>query len=323
MPEARKRCTLKDVAAACDMDVSTVSRALNNDPRVKPNTRQHILSIARQMRYRPNMLARSLVAGRSNTILFLISSLENQNELQSCKNAAEVLAESGYDLFTALYSQRQTSIARLLNRLRQGVADGAFLFPLGNETPEELQKAADDGLPLILIDRAVPGVRLPLITTANADAAAELVRRLANRGCTRFFTLFHEHNSASRERLRGAREELARGLNRDLGEAVELLEDYPAEDIAILANSQHEICDFLSMYHKELRGLRLLFGVFDYWTGEPYPAEEVHIVVQNFQEIGQTASRLLLLMLKEGASLWSRKLIEIPALEFRTLKPAY
>ncbi|MCR9121692.1 MAG: LacI family transcriptional regulator [Phyllobacteriaceae bacterium] len=64
---------LKQVAATLGVDASTVSRALRNDARVKPETRQLVQSTARKLGYRPNSAARALKGGRSGRVAVLLS----------------------------------------------------------------------------------------------------------------------------------------------------------------------------------------------------------------------------------------------------------
>ncbi len=60
--------TIKDIARAAGVSFSTVSKALNDSPRVKQSTKSKILNIAEQMGYHPNLVARHLVSKKSNTI---------------------------------------------------------------------------------------------------------------------------------------------------------------------------------------------------------------------------------------------------------------
>src|SRR5437879_8056385 len=58
--------TLAEVAAACRLSTSTVSRALSDPAKVNPQTRSRIERVAREMGYVPNRVARSLVSGRTD-----------------------------------------------------------------------------------------------------------------------------------------------------------------------------------------------------------------------------------------------------------------
>ena len=72
-----KRTTIKDIAAAAEVDPSTVTRALQNSPRVREATRERIQALAREMGYVPNMAARTLVTKRSGIIGLVIPDMTN------------------------------------------------------------------------------------------------------------------------------------------------------------------------------------------------------------------------------------------------------
>lgn len=62
------KITIKDVAQAAGVSTQTVSRVLNNRPDVSPDTRQRVQKVIEELGYAPNVLARSLSRGRSNTL---------------------------------------------------------------------------------------------------------------------------------------------------------------------------------------------------------------------------------------------------------------
>lgn len=65
---ANKKATLSDVAKRVNVSVATASKALHDRPDVNPRTRKSVLQAARELHYVPNVLAQSLVSGRSNSI---------------------------------------------------------------------------------------------------------------------------------------------------------------------------------------------------------------------------------------------------------------
>ena len=73
----RKRTTIKDIAAAAGVDPSTVTRALQDSPRVRESTRERIRELARELGYVPNMAARTLVTRRSRIIGLVIPDITN------------------------------------------------------------------------------------------------------------------------------------------------------------------------------------------------------------------------------------------------------
>ena len=69
--------TIKDIARICDVSISTVSRAMNNDPGVNEHTKERIMQVVREFNFIPNNSARNLKMAESNTIALLIKGINN------------------------------------------------------------------------------------------------------------------------------------------------------------------------------------------------------------------------------------------------------
>ena len=78
-----RKVTIKDIARLANVSHTTVSRALNNQSRIKAVTKEKILSLAQEMNYQPNFIARSLVMKRTKTLGLIITTIMNPfyNEL--------------------------------------------------------------------------------------------------------------------------------------------------------------------------------------------------------------------------------------------------
>ena len=70
--------TIKDIAKICNVGISTVSRAINDDPGINKNTQERILKVIEEYHYVPNNSARNLKMTESNTIALLIKGIDNQ-----------------------------------------------------------------------------------------------------------------------------------------------------------------------------------------------------------------------------------------------------
>jgi DNA-binding LacI/PurR family transcriptional regulator len=90
--------TLKDVARAANVDVSAVSFALTGKGNLSAETRERILKIARELNYRPNLLARSLAKQRTLSVGLLANDLANPYFSTTAQAAARALHLAGYRL---------------------------------------------------------------------------------------------------------------------------------------------------------------------------------------------------------------------------------
>jgi LacI family transcriptional regulator, galactose operon repressor len=117
--------TLEEVAKRAGVSTATVSRVLNNTGPVREATRRRVLSVARQLRYQPNLHARSLAGGKSRVIGMVSSNIENpffvdifrSLETECARHGYEVvLKDTGYDakrLVEAVHSLMGHRIAGL------------------------------------------------------------------------------------------------------------------------------------------------------------------------------------------------------------------
>ena len=90
--------TIKDVARESGVNISTVSRALNDEYGVHPETREHVVAVANRLKYRPNRVARGLVTGRSNTLALIVSDIRNPFFAEVARGAEDAARIGGCDL---------------------------------------------------------------------------------------------------------------------------------------------------------------------------------------------------------------------------------
>ncbi len=123
--------TIKDIAKAAGVSITTVSRALNGYSDVNENTRQKIIDIARQLNYIPNTLARGLVMNKSKTIGLLVSGLTKESAkdnftFEVLAGVNEYVSEVDYDMVlfsTTSTKQREKTYTQLCRERR---VDGRF-----------------------------------------------------------------------------------------------------------------------------------------------------------------------------------------------------
>jgi DNA-binding LacI/PurR family transcriptional regulator len=286
--------TLKDIARACGMNVSTVSRALRNDPQVKAATRQRIQALAAGMGYRPNLAARALVVGRSRVIWFLLPSLRATLEQVPAHYASVYLGDHGYDLTAALHRDDEQVYQRQLSRLTQGMADGALIIPnLGLDDNGLVRSLLRQSFPVVFIDRYPSDLaEATRVVNDNAGATRDMLGRLADAGARQAISLFGGGNNAEEARRNGLLAAAA-----EIG--LPLVKNGTMPDpgpTAILATNQQRILAFLQD-HPALAQQPLFFGCFDQWLGEPHPARGVMVAKQDFETMGRLACDRLLAMI--------------------------
>ncbi len=280
--------TLRDLANACAVDTSTVSRALRDDGRVAPATRDKVKAEAARLGYHPNLAARNLVTGRTHAVWFLAGGLEAPQNHQPATTAAKRVREGGSDLLVAVHHGDRAAHERLLLRLRQHLCDGALVIADRLDLDSDLLvHLHTDGFPLVFVDRHRADLAVPAVSSANAEAAAELVRRAAADGATTLVNLFHPGgNTVEDARLAGLTQAAGELGLPVLGPDADL----PAAGWAAFASSEID-----ARHWARSRALRLhRAGVFDAWHGDLPPGAIVHCAEQDFAAMGALAADLLL-----------------------------
>jgi len=180
--------TIRDIAKRLGISVSTVSYALNGGPRPVPEeVRQRVLEVARELDYRPNRLARSMVTGKTETIA-VVPPVVTRNMLRSpyihamLSSIADAVGEHGYDILLHTSAAPMDDVD-LVQSLLSGKVDGILLIaPLStSRVPHELRQR---NVPCVVISARVEG--LPCVCADNATGIFAAMDWLYAQGHRRF-----------------------------------------------------------------------------------------------------------------------------------------
>jgi LacI family transcriptional regulator len=240
-----KEITIYDLAKELGISVATVSRALNNDPVVSPETKKRIDLLAAKWGYRSNSFARNLKKQHTNTIGIMVHELNSSFITSVLGGIERTTAAAGYDLLIAHSSENfEKEIANARNLFHKRV-DG-LIASLSSETKNlaHFEPYVSKDIPLIFFDRVDEESNMPAVIIDNFAAGYTATKHLAEQGCKR---IFHLTSSLSRnvykKRYEGYRQALAdHGL--DFDESLILVKDL-AEQAAYDAAMQ-----VLQMEHK-------------------------------------------------------------------------
>ena len=119
--------TAKDVAEACGVSRITVNRALSGNENVKPETREKILKKAQEMGYVPNLIARSLVNGKSKMIGIVISDIKNLYFSEIVDAITRQARARGYMVCTCTHDSDCKEERRLIEMMKGYCVDGMIL----------------------------------------------------------------------------------------------------------------------------------------------------------------------------------------------------
>lgn len=176
---ARSSVTTHDVARRAGVSQATVSLVLGGNPRarVAAATRERVVRAAEELGYRPNILARGLVRGRSYALGVVVPDLSNPFFLDVVAGVQRVASEAGYAVL--LCDARETDPVRHVEALRGRQVDGVVIDAMGAWS---LPPDALSGMAVVLVDE--PSERLPGVASDALEAgrlAAEHLLGLGHR----------------------------------------------------------------------------------------------------------------------------------------------
>ena len=175
--------TLKDVAKLANVDVSTVSRALNNTSYVHPDTKERIYAAAKELGYRPNVMARALRQGRGRVIGVVVPRLHMtifSEILQGIEAQAQTL---GY-MTTVCVTEEDAKVEKdRLNRLRDSGVDGIIIAGTGRNG-RLLRDMQAGGVPVVQLVRRQE-LELSSVVADYESCGHDAVKYLASKGCRR------------------------------------------------------------------------------------------------------------------------------------------
>lgn len=176
--------TLMDVASAAGVHVSTVSRILSDAPglNVKPETRERVRQAARDLQYRPNIVARALRTASSGALGMLVPSLRNPVYADITRGAFDRAWERGLVVVLAEDRGGEDAERAYEQLVQKGRIDGLLIA--GAHPGSTLAKqAATAPVPFVFVNRRQKGAHN--ISMREEDAAALAVEHLLELGHTR------------------------------------------------------------------------------------------------------------------------------------------
>ena len=181
------RPTIKDIARACDVSLSTVSLVLNKNPRISEATRQKVLAVVEQSGYQPNAFARSLASRSSHAVSVVVPHL---NHVFADAYFGEIVsgiydsaADLGFKILLDIADRRFLASREYMRLVKSRRVDG-MLF-IGSSVHDafllEFEKTPAE---LMLVNHYIPGSGLHHIMVdypATARLAAQHLTGLGHR----------------------------------------------------------------------------------------------------------------------------------------------
>ncbi len=160
-----RRITSLQVAAKAGVSQSAVSRVFSGAS-ASEKTVKKVRAAAEELGYRPNVLARSLITGRSRIIGLIVAYLDNQFYPVALERLSHALQEQGYHIMIFMASARGPDVDRVVNELLDHQVDGIITASVGL-TDALTARCENAGIPVVLFNRGQKDRRMPEVTSDN------------------------------------------------------------------------------------------------------------------------------------------------------------
>ncbi|MEM8706831.1 MAG: LacI family DNA-binding transcriptional regulator [Actinomycetota bacterium] len=200
---SKRDATLHDVAAKVGVSPRTVSRVVNGEGGFSAATEARVRAAIDELGYRPNLLARGLIRGRSGTIALVGPTMTDPFFPELAEGVQQAARDHQLTMFMASTDEDLDHQRTVLETLHSYAVDGAIVFPV-RESDTQLALLASTGLRMITIDRPAAIENAPNIRSDIEDGARQAVTHLVERGCRRIGFIDGSHGPGGR-RLFGFR----------------------------------------------------------------------------------------------------------------------
>ena len=203
------KITSLQVAERAGVSQSAVSRVFTPGASVSAKTRDKVREAARELGYRPNILARAMVSGKSRIIGLVVAYLDNYFYPEALEKLSSQLQERGYHVLVFMASQTGGNINDVMEEILDYQVDGIILASVAMSSDISLRCQAA-GVPVVLFNRSQDTDGVTSVTSNNYAGGRKIAEFLAAGGHTRFgYIAGWEGASTQRDREAGFRAALA------------------------------------------------------------------------------------------------------------------
>ncbi|MHB1921849.1 MAG: LacI family DNA-binding transcriptional regulator [Chitinophagaceae bacterium] len=325
-----KKISIKDIARRGNVSATTVSFVLNSkakEKRISEIIEKRIITIARDLNYHPNHLARGLRTGSTKTMGLIIEDISNSFFSGLAKAVEDEADKYGYKVFYCSTENNTLKAKELLHLLKNRQVDAFIITPTQN-LEQELAALKKENKPFVLVDRFLESLPTNYVVVNNFQSAHLATSYLIAEGYRKIGVVtLNSEQVQMKDRLKGY---LAAMLQHQLPQKQAWVKKIPFETSR--EDAVKEISDwikinrdleavffttnYLGIYGLESVRLNQLLipediGMICYDDNDIFRLSQptVNVVAQPVQEIGQQAVYMLIQELEENRSPHSSQII--------------
>ena len=205
-----QKITSMEVAKLAGVSQSAVSRVFTPGASSSKKTNELVRKAAAELGYRPNVLARSLITGKSRMIGLVVAYLDNYFYPEALELLSSALQKKGYHVLIFMSGNKEGDIADAVDEILDYQVDGIIAASVSMSS-DLAKRCTSAGVPVVLFNRTQDDDRLSAVTSDNFQGGQKVARFLLAGGHKRIgYIAGWEGASTQRDREKGFTEELVR-----------------------------------------------------------------------------------------------------------------
>ncbi len=204
----KKIPSLIDVARRAKVNISTVSRTINQTGKIGAETQARVQKAMHELGYKPNRVARRLRTQEGSTHLLglIIPNIQNIFFADLARGVEDVAYKNNFALLLCNYDEDEAKERFYLEVMQSESVDGIIIPPIHQTDPAVLQ-VVRNGTPVVCVDRSLSSGNLDKVEVDNHSGALKAVEHIIARGHRRIGVIAGPIDSSTgRERLRGCKD---------------------------------------------------------------------------------------------------------------------
>ncbi|MCF0119425.1 MAG: LacI family DNA-binding transcriptional regulator, partial [Limosilactobacillus mucosae] len=176
----KQSVTIYTVAREARVSMATVSRVVNGNPNVKPETRKKVLDVIKQLNYRPNAVARGLASKKTTTVGVVIPDVTNAYFAELALGIDDIASMYKYNMILTNSDADDRKALQVVRGLMAKQVDGIIF--MGHDISEELrQEFSSSNVPVVVAGSVTNDDELPTVRIDYQEAAKQAIKYLIER----------------------------------------------------------------------------------------------------------------------------------------------
>lgn len=176
----KQSVTIYTVAREARVSMATVSRVVNGNPNVKPETRKKVLDVIKQLNYRPNAVARGLASKKTTTVGVVIPDVTNAYFAELALGIDDIASMYKYNMILTNSDADDRKALQVVRGLMAKQVDGIIF--MGHDISEELrQEFSSSNVPVVVAGSVTNDDELPTVRIDYQEATKQAIKYLIER----------------------------------------------------------------------------------------------------------------------------------------------